>query len=244
MAALQGALALPEVTDRSRAVADDLHLDVPRPEQVALDVEVAVAERRLRLGAAALEGVLERRGVRHHAHAAAAAAGDRLQTIIAPAPSAARNSRASATVVGRDVPGRTGTPQRSASARARPCRRRARAAPRAARRSGSPPRRSAREGRVLREEAVAGMDRVAAGLARHGDDLLDVEVGGGAASPQRPRLVGPADVQATRVVLGEDRDGAHAEVGRRPQDADGDLAAVRDQKALRTAQRLYSSELP
>ena len=53
VAALEAAVALAQVDDRPASVAHDLHLDVPRPGKKLLDVEVAIPERRPRLGAAA-----------------------------------------------------------------------------------------------------------------------------------------------------------------------------------------------
>ncbi len=70
------------------------------------------------------------------------------------------------------------------------------------------------------------------GLLRRAQQLRGVEVGPGAAPGQRDGHVGAPDVQAGGVVLGEDRDRAQAEVGRRAQHADRDLAAVRDEDAV------------
>ena len=78
VAALQRAVALAQMHDVAVLVGEDLHLDVPRPREVLLQVELAVAERRLRLGARHRHRRRQlRRGV-HHLHAAAAAAGRRL----------------------------------------------------------------------------------------------------------------------------------------------------------------------
>ena len=76
--ALQAAFALPQMRHRAGAVADDLHLDVTRAREQPLDIDVAVAERGLRLGPAALHGLGQLVGVGDRAHAAPAAAGDRL----------------------------------------------------------------------------------------------------------------------------------------------------------------------
>ena len=72
--ALQAALALPQVGDCSGAVADDLHFDVAGLGEELFDVDIAVAERLHRLGAAALIGGFQFRDAAHLAHAAAAAA--------------------------------------------------------------------------------------------------------------------------------------------------------------------------
>ena len=55
MAALHRAVALTEVDDVAVTVAEDLELDVARPREVLLDVDVAVAECRQRLAARELE---------------------------------------------------------------------------------------------------------------------------------------------------------------------------------------------
>ena len=78
MAALEAAIALAQVDDRSAPVAHDLHLDVPRPGKELLDVEVAIPERRPRLGAAARPCVVELVGPPSRTHAAPAAPGDGL----------------------------------------------------------------------------------------------------------------------------------------------------------------------
>ena len=78
VAALQRAVALPQVRDGAGAVADDLHFDVAGARQQLLDVDIAVAERAARLGLAARVGLVEIIAGEHDAHAAPAAAGDRL----------------------------------------------------------------------------------------------------------------------------------------------------------------------
>ena len=50
IAALQAALALAQMRHGAGPVADDLHLDVPRPRNEPLDIHVAIAERGLCLG--------------------------------------------------------------------------------------------------------------------------------------------------------------------------------------------------
>jgi hypothetical protein len=55
-------------------VADDLHLDMARPREVALDVDLVPTEERLGLALGAVHRLLYFRGARHHLHAAAAAA--------------------------------------------------------------------------------------------------------------------------------------------------------------------------
>ena len=118
--ALDAAVALPEVGDCAGAVADDLHLDVARVRQQPLDVDVAVAERRLRLGPAARVRLVDVLGGRAHgAHAAAAAAGDRLDHHrAAVAQRREERARASSSVVASACPAAPGRRSRSARARA------------------------------------------------------------------------------------------------------------------------------
>ena len=61
------------------AVAEDLHLDVARVREPALEVDALVAERRAGLAAHAVERVGEVSASSQHAHADPAAAGGRLQ---------------------------------------------------------------------------------------------------------------------------------------------------------------------
>ena len=86
------------------------------------------------------------------------------------------------------------------------------------------------EGRVLGEEAVAGVDGVGAGLAGDVEQLLldEVALAGGRA-PEGVRLVGDLDVQGIPVRVGVDRDRGDPAVRARPRDADGDLTTVCDQ---------------
>ena len=63
VAALHRAVALAQVDDVAVRVAQDLELDVARAREVLLDVDLAVAERRQRLGARELERARELVGV-------------------------------------------------------------------------------------------------------------------------------------------------------------------------------------
>ena len=80
---------------------------------------------------------------------------------------------------------------------------------------------------VLGEEAVAGMDRVGAGLLRRAHVLAGVEVRGDANG-----LVGRARVQRAGVVLRRDRHGRDPELAAGPEDPQRDLAAVRYEELL------------
>jgi hypothetical protein len=77
VAPLDRALALAEVHHVAVMVADDLELDVAGVVEILLDVDVAVAEGRLRLALRRPEVRAQFVRVAHHAHAAPAAAGHR-----------------------------------------------------------------------------------------------------------------------------------------------------------------------
>ena len=86
------------------------------------------------------------------------------------------------------------------------------------------------EGRVLGEEAVAGMDGLGAGGPRGGDDLVLVEIAlGSGRGPRATAIVGLEHVQRLAVRFGEDRDGDDAHLAAGADDADGDLTTIGDQ---------------
>ena len=74
MRALQRAVALAEMDDAALAVAEDLDLDVPRPLEVAFEIDLAAAEERRRLVLRDRQQPGELGGVAGHLHAAPAAA--------------------------------------------------------------------------------------------------------------------------------------------------------------------------
>src|SRR6202043_1420435 len=79
MPALDRALALAQVDHLAVEVAEDLELDVPGLDEVLLEIDPAVAERLLRFLAGGRELALDLALGRDDAHAAAAAAGRRLE---------------------------------------------------------------------------------------------------------------------------------------------------------------------
>ena len=94
-------------------------------------------------------------------------------------------------------------------------------------------RRGTRRGQfgVFRQEAVAGVDRVGAGLLGDADDLVDRQI-----RPDRMayltdlvRLVGLEPVQGVAVLIRIDRDRRDAHLVGGPERADRDLPAVGDQ---------------
>ena len=86
---------------------------------------------------------------------------------------------------------------------------------------------ASRERGPLREEAVAGVDRVGADGLRRGHDGVDVEVG---LDPDR--VVGRPDVRGRDVEVGVDRDAAQPEGAAAAHHPERDLAAVGDQDGV------------
>ena len=88
------------------------------------------------------------------------------------------------------------------------------------------------EGRVLGQEAVARVDRIATRRPGGVDDPVDVEVGlGGCGAAEADRVVGQFDGHRPGVGLAVDDDRGGADLMARPDHADGDLAAVGDEHA-------------
>ena len=235
VAALDAALALPE-GDRRRPVAEHLHLDVPRRREQDLDVETIVAKGGPRFGPAAQPGRVEFVGRAHDAHAAPAAAGERLhddrrRPARRPGDRGREEAmrfldgdRSVATVEKRDAAA-CGERARARLVAERVERRGVRTDEGDARGLAAPG-----ESRVFCEEPVAGMDRVTAGLSRDGDDALAVEVGCGAGACEGARLVGAIQVRRGGVVGRVDGDRRDAEFRRSAQDARRDLPSIGDQE--------------
>ena len=102
-------------------VAEELHLDVARPRQPSLEVHRGVAERRIGFRSRSAHGAGQIRRIDDGAHALAAAARHGLdeQRIADRARERARVSRRRCPAgSGSAVPGTTGTPARTAAARA------------------------------------------------------------------------------------------------------------------------------
>ena len=89
------------------------------------------------------------------------------------------------------------------------------------------------EMRVLRQEAVTGVDGVGSGSLGGGDDLRDIEVRlGRRVAAERVRLISHPDVTGVTVRVGVDRDRAIARVAAGPDNADCDLAPIGDEHLL------------
>ena len=92
--------------------------------------------------------------------------------------------------------------------------------------------------RALRQESVAGMDRVGAGDLGRADHGRHVQVAVGAARrPDADVLVGELDVQRVLVGLGIDGDRLDAELAARVDDPQRHFAAIRDQDLLEHASK-------
>ena len=96
---------------------------------------------------------------------------------------------------------------------------------------------TAGEGGVLREETVTRVDGIASVSPGHAHYLLGVEVGAWAGPGQGRGLVGPPHVQRASVVGRVHRDRRDLQLGRRPGDANRDLAAVGNQQFQRVSFR-------
>src|SRR5439155_13622198 len=97
------------------------------------------------------------------------------------------------------------------------------------------------EGRVLGEEAPAGVNGLAAGGGRRRDQRRDAEIALGRL--RRPDADGPVrEPHVERVVVGGrvDGDGLDVQLVQRANDAHGDLASIRDENALEHAQTASS----
>ena len=171
----------------------------------------------------------------HDAHPAAAAAEARLDHQRDSRSRAASAATSAGSVSACSVPGTVGTPADCASRLA------AVLSPNASSCSGvGPDERDAgvlaraRERRVLRQEAVARMNRVDALRLGDRDDRLDVEIRAHRLAALRradeERLVGLEAVQREAVFVAVDRDGPQPEFGGGPEAADGDFRAVGDEQ--------------
>ena len=242
MAALDRAVALAVVHAVPVAVEEHLDLDVPRPVEVALEVDAAVSEGGLRLARGGSEGALHLLGGPDDADALAPASRRRLERGGVADP--LRRRRGPRGVLDRvDEPGDAGDVgllHDPAAGDLVPHRldRRGR---------GPDPRQpglldAACELRVLGQEPVARVDRLRLRPQRGGDDLLDVEVALARQRPAEPHgHVREPRVQGGAVEVRVDADGLDAHLARCTHDAECDLAAVGDEDA---AEGLHSGMFP
>src|SRR5271168_559270 len=227
VAALHGAFALAQIDDVAVMVAEHLNLDVARAFEVFLDVEAAVAEGVDGFGRRVAPGAGEFAGALHATHAFAAAAGHGFQE---DGKSRVARKFGCGVYIGERV--ERSRHHRHSRGRGHLPRRRLRAQflhgfGRRADEGDGVFRAGPRQRSVFREEAVAGMERIAAGAARHVHQLVDAEV-----ALARGRgtdgigLVRQAHVERRAVGLAENGHRAHAHLAACAEDADGDLAAI------------------
>ena len=227
VAALQGAVALAEMDRVALAVAEHLDLDVARLLEIFLDIDRVVAESSLGLGLGGLERVEEIVLVARHLHAASAAAGsrlddDRIADVLGDLPGLglvgdaalgaghAGDAEALGRALGFDLVAHDADMLRLRADE-----------------GDAVMLEHLREARVLGQEAVAGMDRIRAGDLAGGDQGRDVEIAvAGGRRADAHALVGEAHMHGVRVGGGMDRHGGDAELLRRAQDSQGDLASV------------------
>ena len=215
------------------AVAEHLHLDVARRGDIFLDQHARIAKSARGLARRRLQRRLELDMGVDPAHAAPAAAGDRLdqhriadlvslfleefrRLIVAGIAGRDRNAE-----LGHQRLGGVLEPQRAHRRRRRPDEDESRLAAQLG------------EIGVLGQEPVARVDAFGADPLRQRDDRLAVEIALGA-DADLVRLVGEARVQGAAVGRRRQRDRAHAEPPRRADDPAGDLAAIGDQARWRT----------
>ena len=227
VAALHRAVALVQVDHVAGRVGEHLHLDVAGVSDGLLDEDGRVTERGLRLAHARLDRRAQRPRLLDTAHAAAAAPRHRLhedgegkgQRLL----DERVNIGARRDAAQRGHAGRPGGGDRSRLVAGQGEHARVRADERDARVSAR-----LGQGRVLRQEAVAGVDGIGARLDGGLDDQPGVEVG-----PHRMpgladlvRLVGLEPVLGIAVLVGEHRHRLGAELVGGAEGADRDLAAV------------------
>ena len=228
VAALQRAVALAEVAHVAVLVGEDLHLDVLGLHEVLLDEDVVIAEGLARLALDELERGDDVLGHLAQAHAAAAAAGRRLEDDgeaeadgllerllpVAQGLGAAGDDRHAALhgdLLGRELVAHLaehvarGADERDAGLFA-----------------------GAGKVRVLGQEAVARVDGVDAAALGQVDDLGDVEIRaqGALVLADEVGLIGTGAEHAQFVFLGVHGHGVDAEVVARAEDTHRDLAAV------------------
>jgi hypothetical protein len=211
-------------------VPQDLHLDVAHLGQVLLEEDDRTAECGERLAARLAQRHVHLGFAVDHAHAAAATAVCSLQDRGAVLAEEVRRSRKrSRLVLGQFQAGHRGDAQLASTIAPRnlvtqepDCTR--------TRPEEGDPRGAAllRELGVLRQESVAGVDRVHLGTFGDLQDLVDAEVGSNRslALAHHVGLVRLVPVLVGGVLLAEDRNGPDPELRAGTEDADGDLATV------------------
>jgi hypothetical protein len=233
--ALQGALPLEQVDERTVGVPGDLHLDVAAAAHETFAVHGRVPERGQRLASGSLDGRRQPVDAVHDTHAASAPAGRGLDEQgeaqvrggvepllrvggVQVQAGQHRDSGGGHELLGGDLAAHGAD------------RRRRRPHPH---QPGGLHRRGGVG--ILGEEAVARVDGVGPGALGRGQDGSDVEVGGrGCGAGQPDGDVALAHVRGVGVGVAEDADGLDAQAMGGTGDAAGDLAPVGDEKAAQS----------
>ena len=225
--ALQGAVALEQVHHPALVVGEDLHLDVAGPEHGLLQEHGGVAEGGVGLAHRGGQRLGQRLGGLHPAHAAAPATGHGLHEDGEPDALRLRQQLLGVRRGLRGGQGRDPRPLRRLQRRDLVAGQLQDLGPRADE-GDALARGGTGQVRVLREEPVAGVDRVRPGLLGHPDDLLDVEIGphGVALLPDPVRLVGLLPVDRVAVLVREHRHRLGAQLVGGTESTDRDLAAI------------------
>ena len=238
VAPLHGAVALVEVdhaTLGAGAVGEDLHLDVARVDHGLLDEDGRVTEGALALAHAGLDRLAEVGGVVDLAHPAATAPGNRLDEEGCLADLLQKRLRGGDELVDIGGGGHRGQ-RRHAGGLGGGDRPRLVAGERQDL-GGGPDEGDAGGGAglgergVLREEAVAGVDRVGAALHRDRHDGVGVEVGADrvARLPDLIGLLGLHPVLGPSVLEGEDGHRLRTDLTCGPEGSDCDLTTIGDE---------------
>src|SRR5215467_7669126 len=233
VAALDGAIALVQMHDLAMAIAEDLHLDVPRLGEVALDEERARTEGSARPSLRGGVGLGEGRSVGDLDHADAASARRRLEhERIADA-----GGDAARLLEGVDRPVAAGDHGYACllhvGARADLVAHLLDHLPRGAHEDAAGLLARLGEAPVLGEKAVPGMDSLGARLLGGVEDAVDAEIAlAGGSGADRHGKVGVLHVRPARVRLGVDGDGADSHGPRSAENAPRDLSAIGDEDAL------------
>jgi hypothetical protein len=237
MAPLERTVALAERHDPAVGITDQLNLDMAGRPNLALDVDRAVAEHRAGLGGSGGQRGGQVIRCQHPSHPTAAASRRGLDEQRKPDALGLGDDRSSVVrpVDRRRLEGtrddRHARRRRAPSAGELVAERRDRRARRPDERETGVLDRAGKLG-PLGKEPVAGMDRLGTGSRGGVEDRVDAQVAlGRGRRPEPNRLVGGADVLRGRVCIAEDGNRFDPELVARPDDPDGNLAAVRDKDA-------------
>ncbi len=214
----------------ARRCRDDLHLDVSRVGQMRLGEHRPIAESKLGLGGALPVGIVNLIDAADYSHAAAAAAGQRLDHDAAVL-------RGGERVNVLDAAGPVGGRQHRHIGRGCGTTGLRLVAEKLQRRGVRPDERipscstSAREFGLFAQEPVAGMDQLRTRLLGCRQDRGVIQVSGRPGAGQTDRFVSRMHVRAVGIVLGVNGDRAEPQLDCGADDPKRDLTAVRDQQA-------------